>query len=216
MNLQNEGTLTQSPKPRPLFYVVDWLPPDFGAVGQYAVLFATEIAMNGRHVELIGLTSGQDGVSDQYFVSGGSLRVTRISASHYDKSRNVKRLLWTVTTNFRLMSQVIRNPRSRQAEVLFTGSPPFMLVFSFLAKLLRGAALTYRITDFFPEVIAAAHRDLPLLPRSIPPLPDARGPGWRYVSSADDLGLCSCGRARRAVSRGGRRSSTTPASGTRR
>src|SRR5205807_2248958 len=65
-------------------------------------------------------------------------------------------------------------------------------------------------------LVTAAHRDLPLLSRSIPPLPDARGPGWRYVSSADDLGLCSCDRARRAVSRGGRRSSTTPASGARR
>ena len=35
---------------RPLFYIVDWLPPDFGAVGQYAVLFATEIAASGRRV----------------------------------------------------------------------------------------------------------------------------------------------------------------------
>src|SRR5437868_5600264 len=98
MNLQNEGILTQSPNSQPLFYVVDWLPPDFGAVGQYAVLFATEIARNGRHVELIGLASGQGGVSEQNFASGGSLRVTRISATHYDKSRNVKRLLWTLTT----------------------------------------------------------------------------------------------------------------------
>ena len=62
---------------RPLFYVVDWLPPEFGAVGQYAVLFATEIAASGRRVELIGLTSGAAGVTEERFQSGGLLRITR-------------------------------------------------------------------------------------------------------------------------------------------
>src|ERR1700687_1854889 len=155
MKLQQTSTPAQSYNAQPLFYVVDWLPPDFGAVGQYAVLFASEIAAKGRHVELIGLTSGEAGTSQQQFASGGLLRVTRIPASSYDKSRNLKRLLWTFWTNFRLISQVIRNPHSRRAEVLFTGSPPFMLLFSFGVKLIRGAKLTYRITDFFPEVIAA-------------------------------------------------------------
>ena len=50
---------------------------------------------------------------------------------------------------------MIVNPRSLRAEVLFTGSPPFMLPFSFIAKVFRRAKLTYRITDFFPEVISA-------------------------------------------------------------
>jgi hypothetical protein len=30
-----------------LFYVVDWLPPDFGAVGQYGIVFAQELARDG-------------------------------------------------------------------------------------------------------------------------------------------------------------------------
>jgi hypothetical protein len=140
---------------RPLFYVVDWLPPDFGAVGQYAVLFATEIAASGRRVELIGLTSGSASVTEERFQSGGSLRITRIAASSYDKSKNLHRLLWTLRTNLRLISEVIVNPRSQRAEVLFTGSPPFMLPFSFIAKVFRQAKLIYRITDFFPEVISA-------------------------------------------------------------
>jgi hypothetical protein len=140
---------------RPLFYVVDWLPPEFGAVGQYAVLFATEIAATGRRVELIGLTSGAASVTEERFQSGGSLRITRIATSSYDKSNNLRRLLWTLRTNLRLISEVIVNPRSVRAEVLFTGSPPFMLPFSFIAKVIRRAKLTYRITDFFPEVIAA-------------------------------------------------------------
>ena len=40
-----------------LFYVVDWLPPDFGAVGQYGMVFAHDLARDGRHVYLIGLTT---------------------------------------------------------------------------------------------------------------------------------------------------------------
>ena len=140
---------------RPLFYIVDWLPPDFGAVGQYAVLFATEIAASGRRVELIGLTSGSARVTEEQFHGGGSLRTTRIATSSYDKSKNLHRLLWTLRTNLRLISEVIVNPRSLRAEVLFTGSPPFMLPFSFIAKVFRRAKLTYRITDFFPEVISA-------------------------------------------------------------
>jgi hypothetical protein len=140
---------------RPLFYVVDWLPPDFGAVGQYAVLFATEMAARGRRVELIGLTTGAASVTEERFQSGGSLRTTRLATSSYDKSKNLHRLLWTLRTNLRLISEVIVNPRSHRAEVLFTGSPPFMLPFSFIAKVVRRAKLTYRITDFFPEVISA-------------------------------------------------------------
>jgi hypothetical protein len=140
---------------RPLFYVVDWLPPDFGAVGQYAVLFATEIAASGRRVELIGLTSGAESITEERFQTGGSLRITRIATSSYDKSNNLHRLLWTLRTNLRLISEVIVNPRSLRAELLFTGSPPFMLPFSFVAKMFRRAKLTYRITDFFPEVISA-------------------------------------------------------------
>lgn len=150
---------TSAPAPpcngQPLFYVVDWLPPDFGAVGQYALIYATETAASGRHVELIGLTSGDASVSEREFSSGGFLRITRVPASTYNKSRNLKRLLWALRTNFRLMSKVVWDRRAHGAEVIFTGSPPFMLLFSFLTKLFRGAKLTYRITDFFPEVIAA-------------------------------------------------------------
>jgi hypothetical protein len=41
-----------------LVYICDWLPPDFGAVGQYAVLFARQWASDGGAVTLVGLTSG--------------------------------------------------------------------------------------------------------------------------------------------------------------
>ena len=38
-----------------LVYICDWLPPDFGAVGQYSLMFATELAEQGQHVALVGL-----------------------------------------------------------------------------------------------------------------------------------------------------------------
>jgi len=146
------------------FYVVDWLPPDFGAVGQYAVVFAREMVHAGQKVALIGLTSGARETARETSALGGVLEVTRLPARRYNKSGLVSRLIWSLRTNFRLIWQVIRDPRSRGAEILFTGSPPFMLFFAMAAKWLRGARLIYRVTDFYPEVLIAAlaKRPLPL------------------------------------------------------
>jgi hypothetical protein len=139
-----------------LFYVVDWLPPDFGAVGQYGLLFAREIAKHEkRKVFLIGLTSGPSSIEQETFVGGGELEILRITAAPYEKGRLVKRLLWTIRTDFRLIREVMRNPASHRAEVLFTGAPPFMLFFAISLKLFRKVRLIYRITDFYPEVVVA-------------------------------------------------------------
>jgi hypothetical protein len=147
-----------------LFYIVDWLPPDFGAVGQYALMFAREIAQGGRHVCLIGLTSNPVNAVRETYDGGGVLEINRIVADRYDKSRYISRLFWTLRTDLRLIWEVIRNPESRRGEVLFTGAPPFMLFFAIAAKYLRRARLIYRITDFYPEVIIAqlGKRPLPL------------------------------------------------------
>src|SRR5262249_49730988 len=138
-----------------LFYVVDWLPPDFGAVGQYAVVFAREMAQAGRQVTLVGLTSGSSRTEVERFASGGILETTRITISTYDKTRYASRLIWLFKANFYLIARVVRDARSRGTEILFTGAPPFMLFFAVVAKYIRGARLTYRITDFYPEVIIA-------------------------------------------------------------
>jgi hypothetical protein len=147
-----------------LFYVVDWLPPDFGAVGQYALILAREMVQSGRKVSLIGLTSGARETGREFSVHGGILEITRLPSEHYKKSALFKRLIWSLRNNFKLIWEVIRDPRSRGAEILFSGSPPFMLFFAVFVKLLRGARLTYHITDFYPEVIIAARgrRSLPL------------------------------------------------------
>ena len=137
-----------------LFYVVDWLPPDFGAVGQYGMVFAQDLARDGRHIYLIGLTS-KDRSSVLSEVGDGILEIVRIPAVSYDKSRLINRLAWTLRTNARLLWEVIRRPELRGADLLFTGAPPFFLYFALLAKIIRRVRLIYRITDFYPEVVIA-------------------------------------------------------------
>jgi hypothetical protein len=147
-----------------LFYVVDWLPPEFGAVGQYAMVFAREMAEAGRQVTLVGLTSGPSSAEVERFASGGILETARIAISTYDKTKYASRLIWLFKANLHLMARVLRDGRSRGGEILFTGAPPFMLFFAVLAKYIRGARLIYRITDFYPEVIIAelGRKSLPL------------------------------------------------------
>lgn len=140
----------------PLFYVVDWLPPDFGAVGQYATIAARKLAMSGRDVELIGLTRQAPSQECHTFQeSGGTLTIRKLRAGSYEKTRLLRRLWWSLTTNWQLLRTVLRDRKSRGADVVFTGAPPFMLYFAIALKYLRGARLTYRITDFYPEAIIA-------------------------------------------------------------
>lgn len=137
----------------PLFYVVDWLPPDFGAVGQYALLSARHIAATGREVFLIGLTS--DPRPDLAFACEPNLNILKLKAKPYEKKSFLRRLLWSLATNLQLIRAVWRHPRSRAADVQFTGAPPFLLYFAIPLKFLRKVRLIYRITDFYPEAIIA-------------------------------------------------------------
>jgi hypothetical protein len=135
--------------------VVDWLPPDFGAVGQYALMQSRQKAAKGREVYLIGLTHSQSSSEIARFSNCGLLTIHRLHAKPYEKTKLLQRLIWTFSTNARLLWAVFRQPNSRGAEILFTGAPPFMLYFAIALKYLRGARLIYRITDFYPEAIIA-------------------------------------------------------------
>ena len=143
-----------SPTPH-LFYVVDWLPPDFGAVGQYGLIFSRDLAAAGRQVHLFGLTTGEAGTQTERIDGAGLLTITRITVPAYDRTRYASRLAWLVRANFRLIAALMRHRYSRGSEIIFTGAPPFMLFFVIFLKYLRGAKLTYRITDFYPEVLIA-------------------------------------------------------------
>jgi hypothetical protein len=136
-----------------LFYIVDWLPPDFGAVGQYAMVFAREIAEMGRSVRVIGLSSGSESEICEKFPNGAILEVKKLASRPYNKASLFSRTIWSLLTNTRLIWEVIKDPRAKSGEILFTGSPPFMLFFAVIAKGIRRVRLNYRITDFYPEVI---------------------------------------------------------------
>jgi len=146
-----------------VLYLCDWLPPDFGAVGQYSLHFARERAQNGQHVILSGLSSSHDSVEVETFPQG-RLTIARLRAATYDRSRFVRRLCWTIKTNVRLLWHM-RWALTRSDEIIFTGSPPFMLHFLAPLNLCLRKSLVYRITDFHPECLMAAIPKVPLMLR---------------------------------------------------
>jgi hypothetical protein len=128
----------------------DWLPPDFGAVGQYALLRARERAAAGDDVTLVGISS--TATSDE---TEGRLRVVRLRRPPYDRGRFLQRAIWTLVTNVRLLAAARAALRTAD-EVVFTGSPPFLIFFLVpLNAFFWRRRLTYRITDFYPEVLIA-------------------------------------------------------------
>jgi hypothetical protein len=136
-----------------LVYICDWLPPDFGAVGQYSVLFARDLCRGGLDVTLIGLTSGEANVSIERF-ERGSLQIVKVPVRSYNKANASARIFWTVTTNTRLLLAALPFIRKSQS-VLFTGSPPLFIHWVAPVNVLLGKRLIYRITDFHPECAIA-------------------------------------------------------------
>ncbi len=137
-----------------LVYLSDWLPPDFGAVGQYALIRASARAAAGDDVALVGLSSTRASVESES-MSPGRLRVVRLRRPPYDRGRFGQRASWTLITNLRLVAAARRELRDAD-ELLFTGSPPFLIFLLVpLNALLWRKRLTYRITDFYPEVLIA-------------------------------------------------------------
>jgi hypothetical protein len=146
-----------------LVYICDWVPPDFGAVGQYGMLAAHEWARKGWAVTLVGLTTGQSGRQAAESVGQGSVEIVRVHRRAYQKQKFVSRVVWTIFSNILLLSVAFRTMRRADA-VLFTGSPPLMLHFIMPLNLLLRKRLVYRITDFHPEcLIAERGRSGPVL-----------------------------------------------------
>jgi hypothetical protein len=141
-----------------LVYICDWLPPDFGAVGQYAVMFAREWAREGWDVTLVGLTSGKTSCKASEPIGEGSLEVLRIHRRTYRKQKFASRLVWTVGSNVLLLGAALRAMR-RSDVILFTGSPPLMVHFIAPLNLFLRKRLIYRITDFHPECLIAERGD---------------------------------------------------------
>ena len=138
---------------RDLVFLCDWLPPEFGAVGQYALQDAQARAREGADVVLYGLTSGAAAVED-VAEGKGRLRIVRLHAPAYDRASLRERAWWTLKTNLALVRQALPEMR-RAREIMLTGAPPFLLHVVAPLNLLLRRPLTYRITDFFPESLIA-------------------------------------------------------------
>lgn len=136
-----------------VIYICDWLPPDFGAVGQYCQLFSRRLAENNQRVVLIGLTSSASSDVSQA-CNGGHLRTIKIAAKLYKKTSRIERLFWTVKTNTRLLISALPFMR-KSRKVIFTGSPPLFLHWIAPANVFMRKHLVYRITDFHPECAIA-------------------------------------------------------------
>ncbi len=134
-----------------LAYIVDWLPPDYGAIGQYALQEAEDRAAAGEDVTLIGLTSGAS-TSEYKGVGAGRLRVIRLKSKAVDRTSFARRARWTLATNVRLVAAALGH-LVRADEVLFTASPPFLehLIVPLSAGF-RGQ-VTFRIADLHPECL---------------------------------------------------------------
>jgi hypothetical protein len=139
--------------PRRLLFLADWLPPDFGAVGQYALLEARRRAAEGDHVTLVGVTSGAAN-AEELPLGGGRLRVIRLHRPAYDRARFARRALWTARTNTALVLAARRAARDAD-EIAFAGSPPYLVHWLVPANLLWRRRLVYRISDFHPECLIA-------------------------------------------------------------
>ena len=150
--------LTESPFDLPadrrVVIIADWLPPDFGAVGQYMQLRARALAERGHDVTLIGLASAAGSLRREAR-GAGTLTELRLAARPVPRGRLFSRLLWTLWTDLRLVVAGFRYLRTADG-VLFTGSPPFMIHLLAPSKFLWRGRLVYRITDFHPECLIAA------------------------------------------------------------
>ena len=141
-----------------ILYICDWLPPDFGAVGQYSLIYARALATEGRSVVLGGLSSrGREKVIEP--CGKGHLRIVKLAAKPYDRANFNTRILWTLKTNTRMVIGLWAELWSCD-EIRFTGSPPLLLHWIAPLNLLLRKRLVYRITDFHPECLIAA-RDRP-------------------------------------------------------
>lgn len=143
---------------RRLVIIADWLPPDFGAVGQYMQMRARALAEQGHDVTLVGLARAAGSVVHEAR-GKGSLTEIRLQARPVPRGSLLGRLAWTIATDLRLLVAAFGRLRAADG-ILFTGSPPFLIhLLAPLRPLWRGR-LIYRITDFHPECLIAA-RDRP-------------------------------------------------------
>src|SRR5688500_17557258 len=96
-----------------LIHLCDWLPPDFGAVGQYTLQYARQRAQQGDNVTVYGLSSTAESASAEA-IGPGRLNVVRLFAPTYDRSSLRERAWWTLRTNLMLVRRSWEDMRRAQ------------------------------------------------------------------------------------------------------
>ncbi|GAA4854068.1 hypothetical protein [Luteimonas vadosa] len=139
-----------------ILMLCDWLPPDFGAVGQYATGFAQRLAQEGAHVVLVGFSSTASSRTLEP-MGAGRLHTIRIRQRTMDRASLLRRALWTLSANLALLWGA-RRELLHCDEIRFTGSPAYLLHFVMPVASVLGVRTRYRITDFHPECLIAARR----------------------------------------------------------
>lgn len=139
---------------RRIVIIADWLPPDFGAVGQYMQMRAEHLAQRGHEVTLVGLATAAASTVLRD-LGKGRLTEIRLRTRPVPRGSLVTRLLWTIWTNIRLVIAAFAAMRAADG-ILFTGSPPFLIHLLVPLKAMWRGRLVYRITDFHPECLIAA------------------------------------------------------------
>lgn len=134
--------------------LTDWLPPEFSAVSQFALLIAEEEARSGAEVTVIGLNTDER-LPERRACGAGSVQVVSIRRSPLNRQTWAKRLAWTFVTNLVLVRGSWSHLRAAHV-IRFTGAPPFLIYFLAPINFVLRKRLVYRITDFYPECIAAA------------------------------------------------------------
>ena len=137
-------------------FLCDWLPPDFGAVGQYTLVRCENWAQEGQKVMLVGFCSKAE---QQGVISDGNLSIRRVFRPSYNKTNLLMRAWWTLGANVRLIWAARKDWKACDT-VYFTGSPPYLMHFVKKAEFFLGRKkLIYRITDFHPECLIAYYQD---------------------------------------------------------
>ncbi len=177
-----------------ILLLCDWLPPDFGAIGQYALQHAQSLAEQGHDVCLIGFSSQKSSTTVVSY-GDGALTERRLLMPTYDRGALGKRAIWTLRANIRLLWAARVDLRAAD-EICFTGSPPYLLHFiAPLSPFLRGI-LRYRIADFHPECLIASMPKVPLWLRLIEKLT------WHWRRRVDVLEVIAEDQRDRLVSGG--------------
>lgn len=130
-------------------------------MGQYALAAARARAAEGDDVVLAGLSSRAASIEETN-VGAGRLRTIRVLRPTYDRASLRERAAWTLRTNLTLLWS-LRAELTRADEILFTGSPPFLIHLLVPLNVVLRRRLVYRISDFYPEVLIAERGEASVL-----------------------------------------------------